>query len=91
MPKKGRHFQVGKVREGNEAFGKARKWHAGFKPAIHTLGAGNGLNLYRDKALYGYRHMAMGVLGWNFQTIRTYFIKKERKWKPEQIFIEFLI
>jgi hypothetical protein len=92
LPKKGKRSQADKVREGQKEFGKARKWHAGVESAIHALGAGNGLNLCRDKGPDGYRrYLAMGVLGRNLQTLGTILLEKERERKREQMLMELLV
>ena len=92
LPKKGKLSQVDKEREGSKEFGTVRKWHAGVESAINALGAGNGLNLCRDKGDEGYeRYLALGVLGRNLQTLGTILLEKERERKREQRLMQFIL
>jgi hypothetical protein len=47
---------------------------------------GNGLSLFRDKGIGGYRrYLALRVLGRNLQTLGNIFLEKERKHRREQM------
>ncbi|MCP3924319.1 MAG: ISNCY family transposase [Desulfobacterales bacterium] len=80
LPKKGRHAEADKLREGSTEFGDARKKHSGVESAIHALVSGNGLGRCRDKGVDGYRrYVALGVLGRNLHTLGRLLISKKRE------------
>lgn len=80
LPKKGGHSEADRLREGSEQFRKVRKWHSGIESAIHSLGAGNGMKVCRDKGATGYdRYVAMAILGRNLHVLGNILLEKERR------------
>lgn len=80
LPKKGKRSAEEQQRESSPEFGNIRKWHSGVESVIHSLVAGNGMKVCRDKGSTAYaRYLAMAVLGRNLQTLGTILLKKERE------------
>jgi len=91
LPKKGRHSESDREREGSKEFGRVRKWHSGVESAIHALVAGNGLGVCRDKGPDGYdRYFALGILGRNLQTLGMILLEKEREKKRKEMLFDLI-
>lgn len=92
LPKKGRLDDIGSQRESSKPFKKIRKWHSGVESRIHSLMAGNGMSLCRDKGATGYeRYVAMASLGRNLLTLGRILIEKERKRRARKNSLKTLV
>lgn len=88
LPKKGKRSQADQKREGSKEFGEMRKWHSGVESRIHSLMAGNGMGVCRDKGVEGYeRYVGLAVLGRNLHTMGKILIDKERERNKKREFI----
>ncbi|MFT5491484.1 MAG: IS5 family transposase [Limisphaerales bacterium] len=79
MPKKGRHSQADREREGAAAFVKLRKAHSAVESNINSL-EHHGLNRCPDKGLEGFkRYVGLGVLSYNLHRLGREKIARDRQ------------
>jgi IS5 family transposase len=79
LPKKGRHNQEDKQREGDPEFKKLRRRHSAVESNINML-EHHGLNRCMDKGLHGFkRYVGLSVLAYNLHILGNAILEAECK------------